>query len=142
MAEFPYRVRGPEAVPALVARLRADPAFVGGCLVIGGAHGFIMEMEYLQRADGTVQYSAWSDVQGVISTEERTVEVDFAAELARIRAAGIANTKRPDAEDGHSTFIALATSDGGAWVEAPTPVAKQPTAPGVLDPIFNLVFPS
>ncbi len=126
-----------------MARVCADPAFVAGCLVIGGAHGYTMEIEYLQRADHSVSYSVWSDVQGVISTEERTVDVDFAAELARIRASGIANTRQPEIDGPERyTFIAIATRDGGAWVEAPTPDAGQAKGDGSLDGIFDLVFPS
>lgn len=143
MPEFPYRLRTPEAVGALVARVRADSSFAAGCLIVGGAHGFHMEMEYLQRADRSASYSVWSDVQGVISTEERTVDIDFAAELDRVRAGAIANTKLPETEGTERyTFIALATPAGGVWVEAPTPETGVTRTKGPLDRILELVFPS
>jgi hypothetical protein len=141
--EFPYRLRSPEAVDALVARVGANPSFVAGCLIIGGSHGYHLELEYLQRADHTASYSVWSDVQGVISTEERTVAIDFADELARVRAGDIANTKRPAGEDAERyTFIAIATPAGGVWVETPTPGTGVARTKGPLDRILELVFPS
>jgi hypothetical protein len=87
-------------------------------------------------------------VQGTISTEERTVAIDFADELDRLRAANIENTTLPDAAaTGRYTFIALANREGGAWVETPTPGPRRQTPsveapPAPLDRILGLVFSS
>ncbi len=143
MPGFPYRITSPVVVGAVIDAVRADPAFVACCLVVGDAHGFHMEIEYMQRADHTTRYQVWSDVQGELSTEERTVALDFAAELARVRAAGIADTVLPAvAGSGRNAFIVLATRDSGVWVDAPTPAHAKPAGDGPLDAIFNLVFPS
>lgn len=148
MPSFPYQLRGPQAVRAVVDTVRSDPSFVAGCLVASAAHGYSIEIEYMQRADHTVRYQAWSDVQGERSTEERTVTLDFAAELARVRAAGIADRVLPPVDGaGRDAFIVLATTDGGTWIETPTPGptmdgGRDTRGDGPLDRIFNLVFPS
>ena len=142
VSEFPYRERSPKVVKSLVARLRADSSFVAGCVVFGTAHGYTTEIEYLQRADHTTQYSVWSDVQGVISTEERSFEIDFASELARVRAAKIENKKLPEVEgSGSYAMIVLGTPEDGVWIETPTPGHGVPRSAGPLARIWNLVFP-
>lgn len=143
MPEFPYRRRDRSVVPQVVATVRSDSTFVAGCLVMGRAHGYEMEIEYMQRADGTTRYRVWSDVQGIISTEERTLPLDVAAELARVRGAAVANTTLPDVtEGGRRAFIALADREGGVWVDAPTPRSRQVAEEGPLARIFAQVFPS
>jgi hypothetical protein len=141
VSEFPYRLRGVEAVTAVVATVRSDPAFVAGCLVVGGAHGYSMEIEYVRRDDGTTRYRVWSDVQGIISTDETRTDVDFAAVLASVNAAGLAGTQLPDDPRSRRALVVLATTAGGTWVDTPTPTGTARVA-SPLDPIFDLVFPS
>lgn len=139
---FPYRVTRAQAVAAVLATVRADPAFVAGCLVVNGAHGYTMELEYLQRIDGTTQYSAWSDIQGIISTEERDVSIDLAAELPRLCEETAVETRLPDPGNARYVLIVLANRERGTWVETPTPLDGQPRADGALGRILQLVFPS
>lgn len=127
----------------MLATVQSDPAFVAGCLVVGGSHGYTMELEYMQRSDGTTQYSVWSDVQGIISTEERDVPLDLAAELPRLRDEIAVETRLPDpAGSDRFTLVVLASRETGTWVEAPTPADGQPRGDGALGRIFQLVFPS
>jgi hypothetical protein len=141
VSEFPYRLSNRKAVKALVATVKSDPAFVAGCLVCGGAHGYSMEIEYMQRRDGTMRYRVWDDVQGIIATDEKTASVDFAEILARVKAAGLAETKLPDDPMSRRSFIVLATATDGTWVDSPTvPAHARATSP--LGPIFQLVFPA
>ena len=143
MPEFPYRLSGKQAVDALVEVVRADPDFVAGCLVCGGAHGYSIELEYVQRNDGTIRYRVWDDVNARPSTEERRfLEFDIATTLENVRADGLANRKLPDDAPihGRRSFIALANRDGGFWVDAPTPLRGAPRE-GALAAVFNVVFP-
>lgn len=121
MADFPYRRSGSEAVTALVETVRSDDDFVAGCLVAGGAHGYSMELEYMQRRDGTFRYRVAEDVQGTISSQERTLAFDIVHELARARDAKLDGVTLPDNDRGRRTLIVLADRDGGVWVDAPAP---------------------
>jgi hypothetical protein len=141
--EFPYRSTGKQAVTALVEVVRGDPDFVAGCLVCGGAHGYVIEIEYVQRRDGTIRYRVWDDVNAQASTEERpSLVFDVAGTLERVRAEGLANRKLPDDApvSGRRSFITFANRDGGFWVEAPTPLRGAPRE-GALAAVFNVVFP-
>ena len=137
---FPYRLRGSKAVSAVVETVSSDPAFVAGCLVVGGAHGYSMEMEYVRRDDGTTRYRVWSDVQGIISTDEARTNVDFAVVLAHVNAAGLAETTLPDDPTARRALVVLATRAGGTWVDTPT-LTGPARAASPLAPIFDLVFP-
>jgi len=128
-------------VTALVANVQSDPTFVAGCLVVGGAHGYTMEIEYMRRSDGSTRYRVWSDVQGIISTDEARTNVDFGAVLASVRAAGLSEKQLPDDPRSRRAHVVLANREGGTWVDAPTPPVGTRAA-GPLAPIFDLVFPS
>lgn len=143
MADFPYRRSGSDAVAALVATVRSHDDFVAGCLVCGGAHGYTMELEYMQRRDGSIRYRVAEDVQGTITTEERRLAFDIAGELARVRATGLDGTRLPDdGGGGRRTLIVLADGEGGVWVDAPAPGRQQRAedrGDGPLDRIFRAV---
>ncbi len=138
---FPYRVLGADAVTAVVETVASDPSFVSGCLVVGSAHGYTMEMEYIRRDDGTTRYRVWSDVQGIISTDEARTEVDFAAVLANVRVAGLAEKRLPDDPRSRRALVVLANREGGTWIDTPTPPVGT-RATNALAPIFDLVFPA
>jgi hypothetical protein len=141
MPTVPYRVTRAQAVERLVDAVRADRGHVAGCFIAGTAHGYTIELEYIQRDDGTTRYSTWSDVQGVIATEDRGVTLDFAAELTELRARGIIDRELPEGP-GRRTLIALANRDGGVWLELSTPHGQEPRPEGPLGRILDLVFPS
>jgi hypothetical protein len=143
-AQFPYRSEdGDLLVATLIENLRADPSFVAGCLVIGHAHGFTMEIEYAQRADGSARYRTWSDVQGHISSEERPLHLDLASLFAQHR------REHPESGriaakpgDGRLALVVLANRDEGAWLETPTPGPKQVRGDSAIDQLFRIVYPS
>jgi hypothetical protein len=141
MLTVPYRVAREQAIARLVEAVRSDPSHVAGCFIAGAAHGFTIEIEYIQRDDGTTRYSTWSDVQGVIATEDRGITLDFAAELTELRARGIIDRELPEGP-GRRTMIALADRDGGVWLELSTPLGQEPPPEGPLGRILDLVFPS
>jgi hypothetical protein len=141
MLTVPYRVTRTQAVERLVDAVRSDRGHVAGCFVTGAVHGFTIEIEYIQRDDGTTRYSTWSDVQGVIATEDRGITLDFAAELTQLRARGLVDRELAEGP-GRRTMIALADRDGGGWVELSTPLGQQPRPDGPLGRILDLVFPS
>lgn len=126
---------------ALVANVASDPSFVAGCLVIGGAHGYSMELEYIRRDDGTTRYRVWSDVQGIISTEEARTTVDFVDVLERVKGAGLAESELPDVPRTRRALVVLATRAGGTWVDLPISNGDARAA-SPLAPILDLVFPS
>lgn len=138
---FPYRLRGASAVNAVVETVASDPSFVAGCLVVAGAHGYSMELEYIRRADGTTRYRVWSDVQGIISTDEARTSVDFAAVLASVKAVGLAETQLPDLPGTRRALVVLANREGGTWVDTPTS-SGDARATSPLAPVLDLVFPS
>jgi hypothetical protein len=79
---FPYREDDPDAFTRLlIGNLIANPSFVTGCFVVSHRHGFTMEIEYVQRPDGTGRYRTWSDVQGQISSEARELQLDVPSVL-------------------------------------------------------------
>jgi hypothetical protein len=130
MATFPYRVREADAVAALVERLRADRDLVAAALLCVGAHGFSMEIEMLQRDDGTFVYSSWNDVQGNISVEDRTFALDLVPLVVRAR--GLAGTRLEGA--GRRVLVALADRQGGYWIDAAESGAPE------LAELFAVVF--
>jgi hypothetical protein len=143
-AQFPYRSEdGDVLVATLIDNLRAEPSFVAGCLVIGHAHGFTMEIEYAQRADGSARYRTWSDVQGHISSEERALALDLAALCAQHRREHpqpVRIAAKPG--DGRLALVVLATRDAGSWIETPTPGAGQVRGDSAIDQLFRIVYPS
>jgi hypothetical protein len=143
VARFPYRLIGEQAVTAVVATVASDPDFIAGCLVCSGAHGYSMELEYMQRRDGGTRYRVWSDVQGTIDTEERALSFDIASVLERVRAEGLAECSLPDDGPigGRRALIVLADAADGTWVDTPAPRVGAPRT-GPLAPLFDVVFPA
>lgn len=130
MPTFPYRVGGADAADALVTRLNLDAGLVVGALLCVGAHGFSMEIEMLQRADGGFIYSSWNDVQGNISIEDRALALDLVPIVSAART--LAGTRIEGR--GRRVLVVLADRAGGYWIDAAESGAPE------LAELFGVVF--
>jgi hypothetical protein len=115
---------------AVMETARSSADYVGVCLLIGGAHGYEMQYEFIQLMDGNFLFQAWSDLsKGSPATSLVQLNIDLRKEIHNLqgdnsltRKARNENIDSSTGEGGRYTTIYIVVGEDAEWIACQTPL--------------------
>lgn len=127
----------------VVAQLRSVENAVAIAVRIGSAHGYEMQNELLQLADGSLWAASWCDINPKLSIERIRIThpIDLVAELAFLRTEHPERGSRlpPDSSRGRIMSLYVATLSGSQWIVGPSRLLGGPRR-GSVDRIADALL--
>ncbi|MFO0580486.1 MAG: hypothetical protein U1A78_41475 [Polyangia bacterium] len=127
----------------VAAQLRSVEQAVAIAVRRGSAHGYAMQNELLQMADGTLWAASWCDINPPSPVERVRIDypIDLAAELASLRAEHPARGCQlpPDESRGRIMSLYAATRSSSQWIVGPSRLLGAPRR-GALDRIVDALL--